>query len=489
MNFITHNAYGILGLSPNATNKEIQKRARDIENLLKIDEIPKYDLDFSHFDKLRNAQNVKEAMQNLLDTKSKIWHYFFAIYIKDEDEKKHFAKRAKNQLLNVDLGAKNFVDKKNLAIFTYFTMFGGEIYVDSKNYLNLWSEILKRESLTQFKNSFRNDNDLMDEEIFNNLNENLKNEIVKLNLHFIDSIKERVSKMEFIKNLITLLEPNDELLLEIKFVNKRFFNINKQNEEISNSKKKEAIETAVKEIENELKKLDDINLTKHTHTRMIRDKIAKNLKSKSVKAWNEKQNGELAEFLAQKALEICDSGLEKDVIRKNLRDLKEARKSKVKHEKISALLRRANRCVDNEQWSELDEVARQMRESGNGELTDQIAIMIGNNIIEENAQILRQNEPSTYDSQSEKIRKLRLIISASENLNNALNKALKYAKKQETINWINRNKVPQDFLNDLKNILNQVTRPVFNPNNQGCLLLILIVIVLMSAPIVLIASS
>lgn len=167
MNFITHNAYGILGLSPNATNKEIQKRARDIENLLKIDEIPKYDLDFSHFDKLRNAQNVKEAMQNLLDTKSKIWHYFFAIYIKDEDEKKHFAKRAKNQLLNVDLGAKNFVDKKNLAIFTYFTMFGGEIYVDSKNYLNLWSEILKRESLTQFKNSFRNDNDLMDEEIFN----------------------------------------------------------------------------------------------------------------------------------------------------------------------------------------------------------------------------------------------------------------------------------------------------------------------------------
>lgn len=326
MNFITHNAYGILGLSPNATGKEIQKRTRDIENLLKIDETPTYSLDFSHFDKLRNAENVKEAMQNLLNTKTKIWHYFFSIYILNEDEKNSFAARAKNQLLNVDLNAKNFIEKKNLAIFTYFSMFGGEIYVDSKSYLNLWREIIKSENLTQFKNSFRNDDDLgVDEEVFKSLKDSLKDEIIKLNLSFTDSIKEQVSKIEFIKNLITLLEPKDELLMQIKFVNKRFSDINKQSQNIENSMKKDEIKSAINEFENILKKLENIGLQTHTHTIIIKDKIAKILENKGVKFWNEKQDGEFADFLLDKALRFCGSEFEKDKIKNHQKQLREAR--------------------------------------------------------------------------------------------------------------------------------------------------------------------
>ena len=43
----TENAYNVLGLDSSASEKEILKRSREIENLLKIDEVPGYDLDLA----------------------------------------------------------------------------------------------------------------------------------------------------------------------------------------------------------------------------------------------------------------------------------------------------------------------------------------------------------------------------------------------------------------------------------------------------------
>ncbi|PAF49318.1 hypothetical protein BKH43_06975 [Helicobacter sp. 13S00401-1] len=79
-NIIFNNAYGILGLLPNEINLA-SKRARDIEKLLKIDEIPDFKFDFNHFANLRDENNVKASLQSIMNMQEDVIHNFFRIYV------------------------------------------------------------------------------------------------------------------------------------------------------------------------------------------------------------------------------------------------------------------------------------------------------------------------------------------------------------------------------------------------------------------------
>lgn len=82
-NLIEHNAYRILGLSNNVTQKDILKRSKEVKNRLKIDDYPKYDLDVNLPENFRTEESVNDALKRLQNGKKNLIEYFFWFDIAD----------------------------------------------------------------------------------------------------------------------------------------------------------------------------------------------------------------------------------------------------------------------------------------------------------------------------------------------------------------------------------------------------------------------
>lgn len=77
------NAYHVLGLDTLASEKEILKRAKEINNRLKIEDFPEYDLDLTDPRTFRSEEAVRSALQLLQTPKKRIREYFFWYRIAD----------------------------------------------------------------------------------------------------------------------------------------------------------------------------------------------------------------------------------------------------------------------------------------------------------------------------------------------------------------------------------------------------------------------
>lgn len=86
--FFTENAYNVLGLDSGASEREILKRSREIDNLLKIDEVPEYDSDLPFSKDIRTEAKVKKAAERLTTPDKKIIETFFWFFIKDNVDEK-----------------------------------------------------------------------------------------------------------------------------------------------------------------------------------------------------------------------------------------------------------------------------------------------------------------------------------------------------------------------------------------------------------------
>lgn len=126
-NLFRDNAYNVLGLDISAAQKEINKRSKEIVNLLRIDEESTYETDISVAKPKRTESTVKEAVQKLSSPTKKIQEYFFWFDIEsDTDEKALKLLQSGSideavQLWEKDSSnetAKGFVAKKNLAILS-----------------------------------------------------------------------------------------------------------------------------------------------------------------------------------------------------------------------------------------------------------------------------------------------------------------------------------------------------------------------------------
>jgi len=124
-NLFRDNAYNVLGLDISAGQKEINKRSKEIINLLRIDEGSEYETDISLTEPKRTELSVKEAVQKLSSPTKKIQEYFFWFDIEsDNDEKALKLLQAGSiddaiQVWEQDSSketATGFVAKKNLAI-------------------------------------------------------------------------------------------------------------------------------------------------------------------------------------------------------------------------------------------------------------------------------------------------------------------------------------------------------------------------------------
>lgn len=149
-NLLKNNAYHILGLDTSATQRDIQKRAKEIIKFLQIDDIPEYDLDLGVFENFRTEDAVKDAVQKLTSPKKQIKDHFFWFYVGDEvDQQAVDLLRKKDPVAAAQIweqhadgdSIKALFYKRNLAILYCLFLFGEHNERYLKMTLNLWHEL------------------------------------------------------------------------------------------------------------------------------------------------------------------------------------------------------------------------------------------------------------------------------------------------------------------------------------------------------------
>ena len=142
------NAYNVLGLDSGASQKEISRRAKEIVNLLKIDEVSEYDTDLNVSGMVRSEASVKDALQKLSSPTKRISEYFFWFEIENEQDEKALALLQKESYddalaLWQSQSSKSLTAKKNLAIASSVLLSATGL----KKYLTLsletWEDIIK----------------------------------------------------------------------------------------------------------------------------------------------------------------------------------------------------------------------------------------------------------------------------------------------------------------------------------------------------------
>jgi len=151
-NLLQDNAYNVLGLDTSASEKVINKRAKEIINLLRIDEEPVYDTDLKIAHVIRKESVVKDALLKLSSPTKRIREYFFWFDIESDTDEKAINLLKEEELTEaIELWkeqgksetANGFIAKKNLAVLASLLLFG----TGQKKYLTesigAWKDILQ----------------------------------------------------------------------------------------------------------------------------------------------------------------------------------------------------------------------------------------------------------------------------------------------------------------------------------------------------------
>ena len=171
-NFITNNAYRILGLDGSANQKNILKRSKEIINRLKIEDYPEYDLDIHVSEKFRTEESVNDALKRLQNTKNNLQEYFFCLNIVDavDEEACDYLQfndiDAINDAIEVWKNASNTENstglhyKKNISILCCLMLFKDDDDEILKESLSYWKEIIDSEKFwISFEKSYAINND------------------------------------------------------------------------------------------------------------------------------------------------------------------------------------------------------------------------------------------------------------------------------------------------------------------------------------------
>jgi len=221
MDFIFENAYQVLGISANASEREIIKQADEIKSYLKIGKAPEYKTDIILQKSIsRNKESIDKAVQTLNNTKSKLFHKLSWFYILDRyDSISIDALRDKNieKAINTWIAASKGEEKhyiKNLATLELHLAFH-DTDNDSlhlKKYINYWIKLISSNDFKvylgkidkELSQSLKNKNvlhDYLNATTQPFLNEWLdSNEIEKIKKFFF-FINKKVNETDFIKEI------------------------------------------------------------------------------------------------------------------------------------------------------------------------------------------------------------------------------------------------------------------------------------------------
>lgn len=153
-NLFLGNAYNLLGLDTSAPQKEITKRAKEIINLLRIDEHSEYETDLAFAKVEREEGAVKEAAQRLISPTKRIQEYFFWFDVENDNDEKALKLLRANDIEGAisrwqseadKETAGGFVAKKNIAVISSLLLFekGQKKYLTQS--IGCWKDLILSE--------------------------------------------------------------------------------------------------------------------------------------------------------------------------------------------------------------------------------------------------------------------------------------------------------------------------------------------------------
>ncbi|MDR0486109.1 MAG: hypothetical protein LBH29_05220 [Elusimicrobiota bacterium] len=285
-NFILNNAFGILGLMPDVSQKETAKRSGDLEKLINIDEIPKYPCDFGVFQNLRNLNSIKEAQTNLSNMKKKILHSFFRVYALSERENAALAELENNftfeNIKNYAAAFKNAQAKKNAAVLMFLFLSQNKSLDGDAAFLliEIWKELLTdKKHFQNFKKLFLLSDEIgVDESVLDGSFEEIKKSIAA-SLADLPQFERNSAAISAVMDAFSL----DSSELNIKQIDECYEKIDEAVKSVNNADRSDLsflfliLKNEIKIIESNLNKLIDFNLYENAQSINIRDRIAETL--------------------------------------------------------------------------------------------------------------------------------------------------------------------------------------------------------------------
>lgn len=172
------NAFGILGLNARCSDHDVVRRAKEITNLLKIDEVPEYDIDLPFNVTERTEDKVKKASEKIINQEKKILEVFFWFLIKDSTDENILRKMHDGDYVEaleianskVSASPNNMLAFKNKAVIesVLFAEKKQIKYLDSS--ITSWKKIFESEKLWKdFEKIYKLDNPSVSNDLFESL--------------------------------------------------------------------------------------------------------------------------------------------------------------------------------------------------------------------------------------------------------------------------------------------------------------------------------
>ena len=289
-NIIYNNAYGILGLLPNASQKELARRVKEIEKYIQIGETPKFNYDFGLYNIRRTLQDVHDAFFNISNVNTQIIHHFFRIYANDGQQFDILNQIENNftyaQIKNIydSINSNNLIVDRNTAILLSLLLIKGSednIIVISKMCIDLWFSILNSKKYkSDYKKIFLLDDELgINENIFDSIEEKI---IEELSILFSD-ISQKYENNQILSMFIEKFKLSNDIY-NINVVENIYSDIQK-NIDIMDSmnisedggfdtNEKSSLKSCLSAFQDDFNKLIELGLYENEKTIIIRDLVA-----------------------------------------------------------------------------------------------------------------------------------------------------------------------------------------------------------------------
>lgn len=319
-NVIYNNAYGLLGLLPNSTQKEITRRNKEIEKFLQIGEVPEYSFDFDFYNQARNLQNIRNAFFNVSNINNQILHHFFRVYANTETQLEILEEIENNfsseQIIKIyeNISKKNFIIKKNFAII--LTIFLLSEKADNAEEIadyciNLWYSVIYNEKyIKDYKKIFLLDDELgIEESLLNDILESIVKELTKVfsdiskfynNNQILSVFIDKFQLNDTIFSLDTVEEIYNNIYKSIKILD----NLNISEDGVFDNDEKRTLKICLQNFQEEFNKLIDLGLYENEKTVILRDLVATKIRIQILDLFNNLAEDATALKLMQFALYI-----------------------------------------------------------------------------------------------------------------------------------------------------------------------------------------
>lgn len=318
---ILENYYHILWLETTATQKQIDKRWKEILKYLAIWDVPNYDdVDFPFSKRYRNETFVKDALNGLRNPKIRLQHIFFWINLETQEDKDVLITIQKWNYLDAITEIRKLKNLRNKAIF-YTLLLSQEEVVSligkeevssmTTEVIDIWNiNLTDDKKWSSFKKSFYLYDDISTNE---DLIQDLRKNADKLLADIFFDIAKIINSSEVNKYFTEIFHvkgtrlhwKSEEIYLELGRISENLENIKVSDDWVFDDSERNQINVWIEKGKKLIVDLSELGLEKDSKSVVMRDKLTSSIRTIALDLWNNLDNENKAGiFYIKEALQI-----------------------------------------------------------------------------------------------------------------------------------------------------------------------------------------